>query len=124
MVLENNQKPTLGNEPNAKIGCIVSVVCALLSGVILVGLPGGLFLTIAFYLLEAFAGQSYEIGEKAWPLAIFISLLWPVSFVPLTKFVYKINPRLSPIKRNILTFLFSFLFGIAVAFILIIINSI
>lgn len=122
MTLEDNQKPTLNNKPIVSKGWRFSAICSLASCFLLLGLPGGLFLSLSGYLLKIFSIDSFNaIGENAWPLALVISLLWPVSFVPISMRIYKVSPQLSPTRRNILTFLLSLLFGIAIALVLTII---
>ena len=60
--------------------------CALtiVAGVFLLGLPGAVVYAASKPLIRLVYGSvmsDSELGDRAWPLAIFVSLLWPFGIV-------------------------------------------
>ncbi len=89
------------NSPPSMIRLIVvTVVIAVIGGILLIGIPGALILELIALIYTALSINPPELtGDSVWPIAIMISLLWPIWLTPLSLFLYRKSPNLSPIYR-------------------------
>ncbi|HEX6038821.1 hypothetical protein [Longimicrobium sp.] len=63
------------------ITAIVAFVLAL-GGMALLGIPGAIIYGISAPFVQLLMGARYaDLGDGAWPAAIFITLIWPASLV-------------------------------------------
>ena len=66
------------------LAAIGACVLAIVAGVVLLGLPGAAVYAASKPLIRLVYGSvmsDTELGDRAWPLAIFVSLLWPFGIV-------------------------------------------
>ena len=62
---------------------IIAVSVALLGNILLMGLPGAIFLSLASYVVKPLRWKGInELGDKAWPMAIVVTFLWGIGLIP------------------------------------------
>ena len=62
---------------------ILTTAGFMLVGFLLLGLPGAIFMQIASPLLRKLYGKEIDqLGDRAWPIAILVSLGWPLAIAP------------------------------------------
>lgn len=63
---------------------VIARVLAIVAGVVLLGLPGAVVYAASKPVIRLVLGSvmsDSELGDRAWPLAIVVSLLWPFGIV-------------------------------------------
>jgi hypothetical protein len=80
---EASQKTTLRKGVTAK-GFIISLCVAVATGglglIPLMGIPGALVFGLFWSVATLFLGNAAIDSDAMWPIAIFMTLLWPISF--------------------------------------------
>lgn len=98
---------------------IISVVIGILSGFLLIGLPGALVLELIALAYAQLGMSPLDLhGDAVWPTAIMISLLWPVPITPLAVIHFRQFPQASLLNRWLFSLVGSLLLTALVTFLL------
>lgn len=63
---------------------VIACALAIVAGIVLLGLPAAVVYAASKPVIRLVYGSvmsDTELGDRAWPLAIFVSLLWPLGIV-------------------------------------------
>ena len=103
------------DERDFQIGCLWSVIIALFGGALLAGVPGAAFI----FVFEAIAGlvgwrPFEEMADGAWPVAIYISLLWPAPLAFAARWFARRYPGRPGPQRNAFAVIVAAATGLAI----------
>ncbi len=114
---KSSTEPQVSQPPRILKLVILSVIIGLVGGILLMGVPGALILELVALIYQQFGMSPMALaGDSVWPIAIVISMLWPVSITPLAIIYYNMFSQHSVLGRWLFSVLVSVLLTSAVTF--------
>lgn len=84
---------------------VIACVLAIVAGVVLLGLPGAVVYAASKPVIRLVLGSvmsDSELGDRAWPLAIVVSLLWPFGIVAGYLVAFRLGANLPKVGQIVL----------------------
>lgn len=94
-------------------------VAAIALGLVMLGLPGAAIFELSYPVIRLVYGEEPRVvPDAAWPVAIYITLLWPASFLPVAWLASLLFPAERRTARAAFVIALLVLWGVALSLVL------